>query len=120
MKILLTILLFSLATFSVSAQENSDDKVLGEIIETNPEYPGGMEQFFAYVRDNESTDEKGKVFVSFFVEPTGEISEPSIVMGINEEVDNMVLDLIKAMPKWKPAMYQGKAVRKKMVLPIDI
>jgi protein TonB len=58
--------------------------------------------------------------VSFFVEPTGEITEPTVVMGINEEVDNMILELIKSMPKWTPAMYQGKAIRKKMVLPIDI
>lgn len=120
MKITLTLFILALATLSAYAQESSDDKVLGEIIETNPEYPGGMEQFFVYIRENENTDENGKVFVSFFVEPTGEITEPTVVMGINEEVDSMVLDLIKAMPKWNPAMYQGKAVRKKMVLPIDI
>lgn len=119
MKRLFTIL-FVLVSLGAMAQESDNDEVLGEVFESNPEYPGGMEQFFIYVRENENTEEKGKVFVSFFVETTGEISEPTVVMGINEEVDKMVLDLIKSMPKWKPAMYQGKAVRKKMVLPIDI
>lgn len=102
------------------AQEKPEEKILGEVFESNPEYPGGMEQFFIYVKENGSTDEKGKVFVSFFVEPNGDITEPTIVMGINEEVDNMIIELIKAMPKWKPAMYKGNAVRKKIVLPIDI
>jgi hypothetical protein len=120
MKTLLALFLLISATLSVSAQGDTDDKVLGEVFESNPEYPGGMEQFFIYVRDNENTEEKGKIFVSFFVEPSGEITEPTIVMGINETVDKMVLDLIKAMPKWTPAMYQGRAVRKKIVLPVDI
>jgi hypothetical protein len=43
MKIIFSVFLLSLASLSVHAQESSDDKVLGEIIETNPEYPGGME-----------------------------------------------------------------------------
>ena len=120
MKLLLTISLLFLISLGVNAQADSDSKALGEVFESNPEYPGGMEKFFVYVRENESTDEKGKVFVSFVVEPSGEITEPSIVMGMNEVVDKMILDLIKAMPKWTPAYYQGKAVRKKIVLPVAI
>ncbi len=102
------------------AQESASGKVLGEIIESNPEYPGGMEQFFVYIRKNNNIEGAGKVFVTFFVEPDGEITEASIVKGVSEEVDGKVLELINNMPKWKPAMYQGNPVRKKMVLPIDI
>ena len=106
----------------IVAQDDTEGKVLGEIVETNPSYPGGLEQFYKYISDNASPKEgaSGQVFVSFFVEASGEISEASIVKGLDEETDNNILSLINAMPKWRPAMIKGKAVRKKMVFPLTI
>jgi protein TonB len=34
--------------------------------------------------------------------------------GLDEEA----LRLIKAAPKWEPAMFQGKPIKQKMVLPV--
>ncbi len=114
-------LLVLLTSAQAICQGTAEDKVLGKIIETNPEFPGGMEKFYEYV-ENKKPEAKGtgKIFVSFFVEEDGGISEATIVKGINKEVDQSILNMITSMPKWTPATLKGKAVRKKMVLPIDI
>ena len=62
---------------------------------------------------------QGKVFVQFIVEKDGSVGEATVLRGISTECDEMALQVVKAMPNWKPATFKGKPVRSKFVLPIN-
>ena len=57
--------------------------------------------------------------VSFIVETDGTISNANVQNGVSEDLDKEALRVIKNMPKWKPGMQSGKAVRVKYTIPIS-
>lgn len=90
------------------------------------EFPGGFEAMADYVAKSVVYPEKaktdgvqGKVFVQFVVEKDGSVNEATVMRGISTECDEMALQVVKAMPNWKPATFKGKPVRSKFVLPIN-
>lgn len=89
-------------------------------------YPGGFEAMADYIAKSVVYPEKakedgvqGKVFVQFIVEKDGSVGEATVLRGISTECDEMALQVVKAMPNWKPATFKGKPVRSKFVLPIN-
>lgn len=62
---------------------------------------------------------EGKVITSFVVEKDGSISAVNVVKSLDKLCDDEALRAIQAMPRWTPAKVGGKAVRAKMVLPIN-
>jgi periplasmic protein TonB len=58
------------------------------------------------------------VYVEFFVEADGTISEAKVLRGLCESCDREALRLIMGMPKWKPGTWHGKPKRTKMVMPV--
>ncbi len=60
----------------------------------------------------------GKVYVEFMVEINGEITEPKIIRGLSEEINNEVHRVVSHFPVWLPGIKDGKPVRVKCVLPI--
>lgn len=89
-------------------------------------FPGGSEAFTKYLIENlnypkTSLDkgEQGKVFVKFIVNEDGSISNPQVVRGATDELNNEALRLISKMPNWEPAEANGKAVKSEYTLPIS-
>lgn len=122
MRTLLGLVMLTGILFHASiAQETTNEKFVGSVIESNPEFPGGLEKFFEYVfkKCPKSEKHKGKVFVSFFVETDGKITEPKIVKGLEPEFDKKMLAALEAMPLWKAAVLKGEPIRKKVVMNID-
>ena len=62
---------------------------------------------------------QGKVIVRFVVEKDGSISQATVVKGIDPALDKEALRVIQAMPKWKPGMQQGRAVRMRCTQPVQ-
>ncbi len=62
---------------------------------------------------------QGRVIVSFIVERDGEVSNVEIEKSIDEELDAQVVKVVKASPKWKPAVLKGEPVRSKISLPVE-
>ena len=60
------------------------------------------------------------VFVQFVIEKSGLISQTEILQGVNPEFDAEILQMVKSMTKWKPALVKGKPVRSLMLLPIGV
>jgi TonB family protein len=58
------------------------------------------------------------VVVSFFVEPDGSLSDIELVRKVAPELDEEVLRVVKAMPKWIPASQNNKPIRAKFTMPI--
>ena len=105
---------------------NDGPEKIYEVVEVQPEFPGGMKEMMKYLQSNIKYPEaakvagaEGKAFVQFVVKADGSISDVQIMHSTgNESLDAEALRVVKAMPKWKPAMNKGKAVNVKFVLPV--
>ena len=61
---------------------------------------------------------QGRVTVSFIVKPDGSIADAKITKGVDTDLDNEALRVVKGLPKFNPAQLDGKAVESQFVLPI--
>ena len=93
-------------------------------VDTDPEYPGGIEALYKYLSENIQYPEaakaegvSGRVFVRFVVETDGTITGTEVLRGIGGGCDEEALRVVSAMPKWTPAMKDGKAVRVQYTVP---
>ena len=106
--------------------KNDKEEYLITVVEQMPEYNGGLEALQKYINSNAIYTEKarkekvkGKVFISFWVETDGSISEPKILKGLYPDLDSVSIELVKNMPKWIPAQQRGKPVKCRFNLPIE-
>ena len=93
---------------------------------TAPEYEGGMEALYKYLTENIHYPEQakadgitGRVLVRFVVMDNGDIVNVEVARGIGGGCDEEAVRVVKAMPKWKPAVSNGKTVNVQYSLPIN-
>jgi protein TonB len=117
-------ILLMLLSMSTYAQTQTDNDIVTEP-EIEAEFPGGVPGMFKYISENikypESAiknKEEGKVYVSFIVESTGEVTDVKIIRGVSEQLDAEAIRVIESMPKWEPAKLNNIAVRTENKLPI--
>lgn len=96
-----------------------------EIVEVMPVFPGGMSALMKYLGENIKYPEEakkknmqGRVYVAFIVNQDGSISDTRIIRGASPLLDAEALRVIGSMPKWKPGMQKGKAVRVQYSVPV--
>ena len=101
------------------------EKVIFQVVEEIPEYPGGMEECMKFLSKNikypveaHKNGIQGRVIVSFVITDEGDIEEPVVLRGVDPLLDAEALRVIKLMPKWKPGKQRGKAVNVKFTLPV--
>ena len=90
-----------------------------------PEFPGGMEALNTYLRNNirypqeaQKAGIQGRVIIQFIVSKDGSITDAEVVESVDPQLDAEGLRLIKNMPRWKPGMRKGQAIKVKQTLPI--
>jgi len=95
------------------------------IVETMPEPVGGWETFYKtlkkhtkYPRQAERIGTRGKVFVEFTVNETGELSHVKVIKGIGNGCDEEACRVIR-LTKWKAGKQRGRPVNVKMVQPMN-
>lgn len=97
------------------------------VSETMPEFPGGQYALFKFIsknlnypKDAKKKGIQGKVMVQFIVEKDGTIGNIRIYKGISPELDKEAIRVfsLPSMPKWKPGMSDGVAVRVRYTFPI--
>ena len=128
---LLFMLFFALMQEKVKAQEvivpiDSLKNFDFVSIEKQPEYPGGLQKFYAYLGRNikypkQAWKDKiqGSVFLSFIVEKTGEITEVAVIRGVREDIDLEAVRVVSNSPKWNPGIQFGKPVRIKYNIKVN-
>ncbi len=62
---------------------------------------------------------QGKVFVTFWIDTTGNTINCKVIRGIRKDLDNEALRVAKLIKFEKPAMQRGKPVKVKYVIPIE-
>lgn len=110
----------------VSSEQNgeSEDQVF-LVVETMPEFPGGATAMMKFIADNlkypasaQDSGIQGRVSVQFVINTDGSVTAVEVIRGIDTALDKEAIRIVKSMPKWKPGMQRGKAVRVKYTMPI--
>ena len=98
------------------------DKVFG-VVEEMPGFPGGQAALMKYIKENlrcpnTGIDIAGRVIVQFTIGKDGTVKAPKIVRGIDPELDQEALRVVRNMPKWKPGKLMGEAVEVRYTVPV--
>lgn len=97
---------------------NLSDKCFGCCLsnELHPEFPGGIKKLNEFIKNQLVYPEKalkenieGEVIVQILVGKDGTPKDFTIISGLSPECDEAALNSMKQMPKWKPAIYNGKS-----------
>ena len=90
-----------------------------------PPFPGGMAELMKFLSKNikyptiaQENGIQGRVIVQFVVNQDGSIVDPVVMRSVDPYLDKEALRVISSMPKWKPGMQRGKAVRVKYTVPV--
>ena len=111
---------------AVAEQQLSDSMYDFELLDTEPEFEGGVEGLYKYLAENIHYPEQakaegiqGRVFVTFVIEADGSVGDAKVMRGIGGGCDEEALRVVEAMPKWKPGTVGGKSVRVQYNLPVS-
>jgi len=91
-----------------------------------PEFYSGKEGLAQFIKNRLEYPKKAKrkkttgtVVASFMIEKDGVISEIKILQSLPNGCDEAVINLIKRMPKWRPAREKGRPIRFLYELPVE-
>lgn len=105
--------------------EEVEEQQIFTVVESMPEFPGGMGALMKYLAENikypalaKESGIQGRVFINFVVEPDGSISNVKVLRGIGGGCDEEAVRVVKSMPNWKPGKQRGKPVRVSYNLPV--
>ncbi len=95
------------------------------VMEEPAEYPGGIQEVYKHVstrmqypKEARKKGIEGKVFVEFVLEKDGSVTNVKVIKGIGGGCDEVAMDAISSLQKWKPGKQRGKPVRQRMVMPL--
>jgi TonB family protein len=95
------------------------------MVDQMPEFPGGTPALMEFLSKNIKYPEsaknehiQGRVFISFIISDEGNVKDINILKGLHTDMDNEAVRVIRAMPKWKPGVHEGKNVNVLFNLPI--
>ena len=96
-----------------------------QAVEQPAEFPGGQSKLMSWLSSNirypdaaQQNGIQGRVIVKFVVEKDGSISNVSVQKGVDKDLDNEAIRVVKKMPKWQPGKNNGQAVRSYFTLPV--
>ena len=111
---------------NIVVEELPEEETIYDIVEQQPEFPGGMQALMKFLRDNiqyprisRENNSQGKAYVNFVVNTDGSIQDVEIMKSSSDvHLDREALRVVKSMPKWNPGKQAGKAVRVRFTLPV--
>ncbi|RZJ69922.1 energy transducer TonB [Flavobacterium sp.] len=105
----------------VVEEDNSIYNAAG--IEVKPEFPGGIDKFYKFVKDNfRAPDDTpgGRMIISFVVEKDGSLTDIKVPRPAGPGTAEEAIRMLKRSPRWVPAEQNGRKVRCMFTLPIVI
>jgi TonB family protein len=119
------VLMISALAHAQSDTTDQPEMELILVVEKMPEFVGGdiarMRYFKAnaiYTQAAQDANAGGIVYVSFWIEADGSITQSKILRGVHPDLDSVSLDLVNRMPNWIPAEQRGKPIRCQFTMPI--
>ncbi|QNL51376.1 TonB family protein [Olivibacter sp. SDN3] len=96
-------------------------------VEVQPTFPGGMQEFYKWVGKNYNYPQmakeqgvNGSIHVSFVVERDGSLTDIKVLRDLKYGTGEEAVRMLKASPKWKPGIQNGRPVRVSYSLPIKL
>lgn len=94
--------------------------------ESLPEFPGGkaalmkfMAQSMRYPVEAIEQNIQGSVWLSITIDEDGNVTYPTVInSNANALMGKEAIRVVRSMPKWQPAMQNGKAIKYSCVFPI--
>ena len=102
-----------------------EDKVYEAIVDVRPTFPGGDEklmewisQHIQYPQNAYDSHIQGRVIVQFLVKEDGSVGDTKIVRSVFTALDEEALRVVNTLPKFNPAILNGKAVEYWFTIPV--
>lgn len=106
-----------------SGEEEIDEVFV--FVGNQPEFPGGDSALFMFICMNLSYPDQardnglaGVVMVRFVVKKDGTIGNVKLLRDIGGGCGQAAVEMVKSMPRWKPATQSGKPVNCEFILPV--
>ena len=94
-------------------------------VEQMPAFPGGDAELMKYLSSHINyppmameNNIQGRVIVQFVVTKTGKVGEVRVVRGVDRDLDNEAVRVVKSLPDFIPGKMNGQAVNVWYTLPV--
>lgn len=101
------------------------DAEIFTLVDEPPSFPGGeelrmkfLQKTTIYPKFARENKVQGTVYVTFIVEPDGNLTQIKILQGIGSGCDEEAFRVVKAMPKWNPGKKNGLPIRIQVTMPL--
>lgn len=108
-------------------EEDTDSSKPFITVEQMPRFPGGEAAMHNFINENlkipasvYESGIQGRVTIRFVVSKTGEVTDVTVIRGVEPAYDKEVARVIRSMPKWIPGKQNGVTVPVYFTLPILI
>jgi periplasmic protein TonB len=108
------------------AQLTYGENAIFTAVEHEPEYPGGITEFYKYLAqtirypaEDRKDRTQGKVYICFIVEKDGSLSDIKTVRAPSTSLGAEGIRVVSGSPKWIPGTQNGKKVRVQYTVPIS-
>lgn len=105
--------------------ERSMEDEIFTVVEEGATYVGDVEELKTFLSQNllypaeaRRAGKEGTVFTSFVVNTDGSLTDFAIIKGVDPQMDDEALRVVKSLPNWNPGKQGGKVIRQRFVLPI--
>lgn len=90
--------------------------------QVKPEFPGGMKAFYDFLGKNFKSPKSNnaELIIAFYVETDGTLNHFEIVKSINKDLDLAAIRILVKSPKWIPGKIDGKDIRMKFSLHLNL
>ena len=111
---------------NIVVEEVIEEEQVFQVVEQQPEFPGGMKALMKYLQDNISyprisrdNNSQGRSFIRFVVNADGSIEGVEVLKSSGDiYLDKEAQRVVSGMPKWSPGKQAGKPVRVFFTLPV--
>ena len=110
---------------NVDSVKEQDDAFVCVLVDPVASFPGGdqacfewIEKHLQYPPEAKAQGIQGRVLVQFTVEADGTITDIHALRGPNQQLIDEAIRVVKGMPRWNPAIKNGKAISSRFNLPI--
>lgn len=106
-------------------EPKKEEKVVYTFVQKQPEFPGGKDALFKFMRENIQYPEiaaengiQGTVIVQFTVNENGALTDLQVLRSVDASCDKEAIRVINRMPRWVAGEQNGKKVSVRFTLPI--
>ncbi|MEA3449057.1 MAG: energy transducer TonB [Bacteroidota bacterium] len=111
---------------SFEDEEEEVEPIAFAVVEDKPKFPGGDKALMTFLSKNTNYPEiakengiQGKVYVQFVINKNGNVTNVSIVRGVDPYLDKEAKRVVGQLPDWKPGQQRGKPVPVTYIVPIN-